>query len=159
MHHSVLFLFSFSFLSPSSSSPASTSPSLMSNYPNDRGYNTTPIQGGHTPPPRMPPRLGAGNGGPVNDGYQPQSSYSPAPPAGGQHNQHSPSAYGQPAPRMPPQQQRQPAFQPQPSRKMRATRTSSEHYAVTNYVVASPQDFSSQTRYIMVDHQFVFSIK
>ncbi|KAF9567278.1 transport between ER and Golgi ATPase protein [Mortierella alpina] len=114
----------------------------MSNYPNDRGYNTS--QGG-PPPPRMPMR-------PANSGnasYQPQSSYSPAPSYSSQ------STYGQPAPR---QSQHQP-FQPQPSRRMRAAKSSHESYALTNYVVANSQDFPSSTHYILVDHQFVFSIK
>ncbi|KAG9324920.1 hypothetical protein KVV02_008482 [Mortierella alpina] len=114
----------------------------MSNYPNDRGYNTS--QGG-PPPPRMP--LRPSNSG--NPSYQPQSSYSPAPSYSNQ------STYGQPAPR---QSQHQP-FQPQPSRRMRAAKSSHESYALTNYVVANSQDFPSSTHYILVDHQFVFSIK
>ncbi|KAG0203400.1 transport between ER and Golgi ATPase protein [Mortierella sp. GBA30] len=124
----------------------------MSNYPNDRGYNTTPNQGGPAPP-RMPAR-------PSNNGnvpYQPQSSYSPSPTP----SYSSQSTYGQPAPRQSQgqyQNQHQ-AFQPQPSRRMRAAKSSHESYALTNYVVGSTQDFSHSTRYILVDHHFVFSIK
>ncbi|KAF9354053.1 transport between ER and Golgi ATPase protein, partial [Mortierella sp. AD094] len=107
--------------------------------------------------PRIPSRPSApisNNGG---GAYQPRSSYG-APP---EHQYSSQNSFGQPAPRQPPnyqQQQHQPAFQPQPSKRMRAIQSSSERYALTNYVVANPQDFSSHTHYILVDHQFVFSI-
>ncbi|KAG0342587.1 transport between ER and Golgi ATPase protein [Podila humilis] len=42
---------------------------------------------------------------------------------------------------------------------MRATNSPDVSYALTNYVAANPRDFSPQTRYILVDHQFVFSIR
>ncbi|KAI1295953.1 transport between ER and Golgi ATPase protein [Mortierella claussenii] len=41
---------------------------------------------------------------------------------------------------------------------MKATKTL-EQYAITNYVVANSQDFSLHTRYVMVNHQFIFSVK
>ncbi|KAF9193036.1 transport between ER and Golgi ATPase protein [Haplosporangium sp. Z 767] len=128
------------------------------NYPNDRGYNTVPNPGGPTPP-RVPARPGApisnyGGGGGGNfqpqSTYQPQTSFSPAPSSASQYS--SQSSYGQPAPR-------HSGFQPQPSRRMRAVKSSHESYALTNYVVANSQDFPPSTRYILVEHQFVFSIK
>ncbi|KAI1314449.1 transport between ER and Golgi ATPase protein [Mortierella claussenii] len=123
----------------------------MNNYPNDRGYNTSPNPAAGGGPPRMPARPGAPVAG-AGNAYQPRSSYG-TPSSGGSEAQYSnQSTYGQPAPRQ------QPAFQPQPSRRMRAVKTSHERYALTNYVVANAQDFSPHTHYILVEHQFVFSI-
>ncbi|KAF9896972.1 transport between ER and Golgi ATPase protein, partial [Lobosporangium transversale] len=137
----------------------------MNNYPNDRGYNTSPNpMGGQGP--RMPPRpsgpisnnasgaAGGATGGPGS--YQPKTSYGAAPDSHGSYTHQN--SYGQPAPRQQQSHQNQPAFQPQPSKRMRAVKTSHERYALTNYVVANAQDFSSHTRYILVEHQFVFSI-
>ncbi|KAG0270759.1 transport between ER and Golgi ATPase protein [Linnemannia exigua] len=129
----------------------------MSNYPNDRGYNTSPNPAGG---PRMPPRPPhpnpnvSGNTG----GYQPQSSYN-SPPQSNYSNQNT---YGQPAPRQQQYQQGQgnaPAFQPQPSRRMRAIKSLNESFALTNRVVSSPNDFPPHTRYILVEHQYVFSVQ
>ncbi|KAF9166801.1 transport between ER and Golgi ATPase protein [Mortierella sp. AD011] len=126
----------------------------MNNFPNERGYNTSPNPGGA---PRIPARPNPPPTNNVGGTYQPRSSYG-APP---EPQYSSQNTYGQPAPRQPPhyqQQQQQPVFQPQPSKRMRAIQSSSERYALTNYVVANSQDFPSHTRYILVDHQFVFSI-
>ncbi|KAF9996644.1 transport between ER and Golgi ATPase protein [Entomortierella chlamydospora] len=126
----------------------------MNNFPNERGYNTSPNPGGA---PRIPARPNPPPTNNVGGTYQPRSSYG-APP---EPQYSSQNTFGQPAPRQPPhyqQQQQQPVFQPQPSKRMRAIQSSSERYALTNYVVANSQDFPSYTRYILVDHQFVFSI-
>ncbi|KAF9094458.1 transport between ER and Golgi ATPase protein [Mortierella sp. GBA35] len=126
----------------------------MNNYPNDRGYNTSspnPTQQGG---PRMPPRPPHPNSNPNSGSFQPQSSYN-SPPSQQQYtNQNS---YGQPAPRQ--NYNAAPAFQNQPSQRMRAIRSLNETFALTNRVVSNPQDFAPHTRYILVDHQYVFSIQ
>ncbi|KAF8951379.1 hypothetical protein BGZ46_004011 [Entomortierella lignicola] len=120
----------------------------MSNYPND--YK----QGGGAP--RIAPRLSAPNSGNGGVPYQPRSSYGTPTP---EPQYTSQTTYGQPAPRQSSNYHQQPAFQPQPARKMRAVKSTHERYALTNYVVANMQDFPLQTHYILVDHQFVFSIR
>ncbi|KAF9971654.1 transport between ER and Golgi ATPase protein [Actinomortierella ambigua] len=48
---------------------------------------------------------------------------------------------------------------PMPPRRMRATKTTSEDFALTNYVLGTHSDFPSNTRYILVDNRYVFSIR
>ncbi|KAF9301712.1 transport between ER and Golgi ATPase protein [Mortierella antarctica] len=124
----------------------------MSNYPDRGNYNQVPTSG--PTPPRIPSRPGTASGG--GSPYQPQSSYSPSSSNSSVAQPYATQNYGQPAPR---QQHHQQSFQPQPSRRMKATSSPDVSYALTNYVAANPRDFSPHTRYILVDHQFVFSIR
>ncbi|KAG0302265.1 transport between ER and Golgi ATPase protein [Dissophora globulifera] len=131
----------------------------MNNYPNDRGYNTSPNPSGapRMPPPRPAPPapLGANGGG---DWQQPRTSYGAAPGPDPRLQHSNQSTYGQPAPRIAQQQRHQPTFQLQPSRRMRATRSTHERFAIENKVVGNAGDFPSHTKYILVEHQFVFSV-
>ncbi|KAF9580111.1 transport between ER and Golgi ATPase protein [Lunasporangiospora selenospora] len=116
----------------------------MNNYPSDRPYGATP------PPPRMPPRPSSANPNPTP--YQTHGQYSGSPAPTSQYP--SQNSYGQPTPR-----HQYPQQQQQPSRAMRAIKSSHESYALANYVVANPHDFAPRTHYIIVEHQYVFSIK
>ena len=107
----------------------------------------------------MPPRPPHPNPNVAGGGYQPQSYNSP-PPSSQQSNFSNQNTYGQPAPRQQHYQQNAaPAFQPQPSRRMRAIKSPNESFALTNRVASSPNEFPPHTRYVLVEHQYVFSIQ
>ncbi|KAG0058825.1 transport between ER and Golgi ATPase protein [Linnemannia elongata] len=130
---------------------------MNNNYPNERGYNTSPNPAGG---PRMPPRPPHPNSNVAGGGYQPQSAYNSPPPPSQQSNFSNQNTYGQPAPRQQHHQQNTaPAFQPQPSRRMRAIKSPNESFALTNRVASSPNEFPPHTRYVLVEHQYVFSIQ
>ncbi|KAF9302781.1 hypothetical protein BGZ91_009248, partial [Linnemannia elongata] len=56
---------------------------MNNNYPNERGYNTSPNPAGG---PRMPPRPPHPNSNVAGGGYQPQSAYNSPPPPSQQSN-------------------------------------------------------------------------
>ncbi|CAI2191442.1 11013_t:CDS:10, partial [Funneliformis geosporum] len=62
------------------------------------------------------------------------------------------------SPRNPPRQSPSPG-PTQASISMKVGRCSSDTFALTNYLFVSPKDFSPNVRYVIIDDQFVFSIK
>ena len=96
----------------------------------------------------------------LEEGTNPSLPTNSPPPPSQQSNFSNQNTYGQPAPRQQHYQQNTaPAFQPQPSRRMRAIKSPNESFALTNRVASSPNEFPPHTRYVLVEHQYVFSIQ